>query len=68
MKITLTKQDCEDVMNKDVMIGADISSKEGVLKMITFNAWMQDFSLFNNNELIERGHCLDYILKKYNEL
>jgi hypothetical protein len=67
VKITLTKKDCEDVMNKEVMIGSDISS-EGTLKMLTFNAWTQDFSLFHDNELIECSTCLDDLLKMYNEL
>jgi len=62
MKITLTKQDCEEIMDKEITLGSYNN------KTLSFNAWMQDFSLFHNNELIENGHCLDELLKRYNEL
>jgi hypothetical protein len=66
-KIILTEQDCKDVMNKEILIGAD-NSTDGLRKRFTFNAWLNEYSIWKNNIRIGGGQAIEELLEEYNEL
>jgi hypothetical protein len=68
-KIILTLQDCNDVISKEILIGAD-NTTDGFRKRFTFNPWMSEYSIWKNNIRINRGRAqaIEELLEEYNEL
>jgi len=66
-KIILTEQDCNDVISKEILIGSDIAI-DGLRKRFTFNAWLNEYSIWKNNIRIGGGQAIEELLEEYNEL
>jgi hypothetical protein len=63
----LTIKDCKDFMDHETLIGSD-KAKDGLPKRFTFNAWMDEYSIWHDNKRISGGLAIDELLEEYNEL
>jgi hypothetical protein len=63
----VTIKNCEQVMSKEVTIGSGIA-KDGQSKHFTFNAWVNDYSVWHDGGVIDSGNAIEELLEEYNEL
>ncbi len=63
-KIYLKTSHCEEVLNQELLIGAD-SKRE---KKFTFHVWMNEYRVYSKGECIDSGQAVEELLEVYNSL
>lgn len=63
----LTIKDCKDVMSKETLIGS-YTAKDKKRKLFTFNAWMNEYSIWHDGVRIDSDPMNGRLLEEYNEL
>ncbi len=63
-RIELTMNDCEDVLNRNIVLGLDSEIK----KTFLFNAWTREYCITQYGQVLCSGKIPEGLLKIYNDL
>ncbi len=67
MSTALEIKHCEEVLNKEILIGAHYT-KDNKYKRFTFNTWKNEYSIWVGGEYVDGGQAIEELLNEYNEL
>lgn len=55
---------CEEVLNQELMIGADFERK----KKFTFHVWINEYRVYHKGKCLDSGQAVEELLEVYNSL